>query len=52
MDHILVKNAGEEDLVLNKGCTLGMIEFSCRLIGALKEGVAPEPFMNKEDGPQ
>ena len=50
--HILVKNAGEKELVFNKGCTLGTIEIGCKIVGALKEGVAPEPVINKEDGPQ
>ena len=50
--HILVKNAGEKELVFNKGCTLGTIEIGCQIVGALKEGVAPEPVTNKEDGPQ
>jgi hypothetical protein len=28
--HILVKNAGEKELVFNKGCTLGTIEIGCK----------------------
>ena len=50
--HILVKNAGEKELVFNKSCILGTIEIGCQIVGALKEGVAPEPVINKEDGPQ
>ena len=47
-----MKNVGAKELVFNKGCTLGTIKIGCQIVGALKRDVAPEPVINKEDGPQ
>ena len=47
-----MKNAGEKDLVLTKGCTPGTIKICFQIIDSLSEGVALELVINKEDGLQ
>jgi hypothetical protein len=47
-----LKNAGEKDLVLTKGCTPGTIKICFQIIDSLSEGVALELVINKEDGLQ
>lgn len=47
--HVLVTNASDREVVLQKGCILGTIEMGCRIVSAVREEIAQDLDTGKED---